>query len=641
MSAPSTTVGAAESELRRAVPDADLRVLVTCLFQITGDRRWLSDPFTPTKDVRLVPPEDAGFDDDVARRIMDAAIEIGVACAEGLEPAIDDPGDELMVEMMEHCLGHAVPPEYAPMMREELGFVSRDAVVPEHLIDDDGRVDTSLSILVVGAGASGIAIGARLDRMGLDYTIVERGTSVGGVWRDNRYPGAGVDTPNHAYSYSFAPPNRWSRFFAPQSELEDYLTRMADHFGVTGHCEFETEMCGARWDDDDTCWVVDLVGPAGPHERRVDVLISAIGQLNVPTVPPIDGIDDFDGALFHSSHWPDDLDVTGRRVAVVGTGASSMQIVPAVADRVEHLTVFQRTAQWARPIPRYHDPIPAGSQFLFEHFPFYAAWFRFTMLWRYGDGLLPYLRKDPDWHRTDSINKGNERHRVEMADHILDELADRPDLVEKCMPTYPPYGKRILLDNGWFSTLTKPNVEIVDDGVERITASGVVDAAGIEHEFDVIVMATGFEVFQGAARLGIVGRDGVRLADEWADDDPYAYLGITVPGFPNLFLMQGPTTGLGHGGSAIFQAECHARHITACLAAMVERGASTMEVRAEPTREWTERTDAEHDQLIWTHEAMNPWYRNDAGRVVAVMPWRLVDYWAMTHDPDLDHYVLS
>lgn len=610
-----------------AVGDADLRVLVMCLFQITGDRKWLRAPYLPRRDVRLVAPEDAGFSDDIAAEIREAAVAEWQT-----RPMIDDPGDELMIEMMSVCLGEQVPAEYSPLMREELGFVSRDVEWP--------TAAEPPSVLIVGAGASGIIMGARLDRMGLDYDIIDRGTSVGGVWRDNIYPGAGVDTPNHAYSFSFARPNRWSRFFSPRADLEAYLQRTADECDVTRHVEFETAFTGAAWDDATNQWSVELDTPNGPETRTYRVLISAIGQLNVPKPPPAPGTEHFDGPCFHSSHWPADLDVTGKRVAIIGTGASSMQIVPSIADRVAELTVYQRTAQWARPVPRYHDPIPVGSQWLFEHLPFYASWFRFVMLWRYGDGLLPLLRKDPDWDHPVSINKANERHRREMADHILTELDGRPDLIEKCLPSYPPYGKRILLDNGWFKTLRKPNVELVVDPVDRVDRTGVV-ADETLREHDVIVLANGFEVFQGASRLGLRGRNGVDLADVWANDDPKAYLGITVADFPNLFIMQGPTTGLGHGGSAIFQAECHARHITTCLAAMGDAEGRSIEVREAPMLEYNDAFDAEHEQLIWSTDGLRNWYRNDAGRVVVIMPWRLVDYWQMTHDPDLEHYVIS
>ncbi len=628
-----------EMTVERAVRDADVRVLLMAVAQITGDRRWLEAPYVPRRDVRLIAEEDAGLEPDVIDEIRAAAIEAFHRLQAGGEPAILDPGDELMVEMMSHCLGESVPAEYAPLAREELGFTDRLVDWPVGGSLESEGVDHE--VLIVGAGSSAIALSHALGRLGVEHTIVERHASVGGVWRDNRYPGAGVDTPNHAYSYSFAPPRRWSRYFALQPELERYLSDVADSFGVTERIEFGTNVVAGRWDAERARWCVELETEAGRSTRTCRVLVSAIGQLNEPVVPDLPGIERFRGRAFHSSHWPDDLDVAGLRVAVVGSGASANQIVPAIADEVGHLTILQRTAQWARPIPRYHDAIPEGSQWLFEHLPFYAAWFRFSMWWRYGDGLLPFLVKDPDWPRSDSINRVNERHRQEMVQHIVDTIGERPELLDACMPTYPPYGKRIVLDNGWFEALTKPNVELVPEAIAAFDETGVIDASGSHHEVDVVALATGFEVFQGAARLGLVGRDGRSLAEEWVDDDPRAYLGITVPGFPNLFLLQGPTTGLGHGGSAIFQAECQVRHVTSCLAELVRRGARTIEPKDEPTEAYNRRHDEEHERLIWTHSAMRPWYRNDAGRVVVVMPFRLVDFWAWTHDVDPEDYVIT
>lgn len=614
-----------------AVATADLRVLLMCVYHLTGDGRWLSEPYKPTRDVDLIADEQAGLSDEAAQRLRAVAAEL---IEMNIEPVINDPGNELMLDMMRWCLDEEVPAEYAPMMREELGFTSRDVPAPGPF--------RGIDAMVVGAGASGIALGVRLQRLGMNFTIVERSDAAGGVWRDNRYPGAGVDTPNHAYSYSFTEPNRWSRYFAPQPEIQDYLERTMADTGMDRYIEFSTTLTAARWIEATNQWEVTLESARGTETRTVGVLISAIGQLNEPQVPAIVGIDQFEGAQFHSSRWPEELDVAGKRVAIIGTGASSMQIVPAIADSVAELTVYQRSPQWARPIPRYHDPIPEGSQHLFERLPHYAAWYRLTMLWRYGDGLLQFLRKDPDWaHPERSLNRVNDRHRAEMTEHITNELAERPELVEACLPDYPPYGKRILLDNGWFAQLVKPHVELVSGPIESIDATGIVDGNGEHRDHDVIVLATGFAVTEMTARLNITGRDGVRLADQWADDNPTAYLGITVPGFPNLFCVQGPNTGLGHGGSAIFQSECQARYIASCLAQMVEANARSIEVRSEAHDAYVDRVDAEHEQLIWTHPGMSTYYRNPAGRVVSVMPWRLVDYWAMTHDADLADYVLG
>ena len=615
-----------------AFAQGDLRVLLMCLVHLTGDRRWLEAPYLPSRDARIVADETAGFPPHIADEIRAAA-----AAHADDTPVIGEPDDELMSLMMSVCMSQRIPTEYIGMMREEMGLVSRDVEPPA-----DPQPLSGFDALIVGAGASGIAMGVRLQRLGVPYRIVELGENVGGVWRDNRYPGCAVDTPNHAYSFSFAPPNRWSRFFAPQPELNEYMRRISSEYGVTEHVQFSTALTSATWDHATHRWNVTLEGSHGTEHTSTAILISAIGQLNEPQLPVIDGLHDFAGAAFHSARWPDDLDLTGLNVAIIGTGASAMQIVPTIADQVGSLTIYQRSPQWARPIERYHEPIPDGTQWLLEHLPFYAAWYRFTMLWRFCDGLHAFIQKDPQWpHQDRSINERNDGHRRQMTEYLHSALGDRADLIDKCLPNYPPFGKRILLDNGWFRALLQPNVELVTEPIDHVAADGIVDAHGTHREADVVVFATGFQVSHMTAKLNVTGRDGVNLRDVWADDNPSAYLGITVPGFPNMFVMQGPNTGLGHGGSAIFQSECQARHITSCLVEMSLRDAHTIEVTAAAHIEHVAAVDAAHEQMIWTHPGMSTYYRNRHGRVVTVMPWRLVDYWGMTHDVDPAAYELS
>jgi 4-hydroxyacetophenone monooxygenase len=263
------------------------------------------------------------------------------------------------------------------------------------------------------------------------------------------------------------------------------------------------------------------------------------------------------------------------------------------------------------------------------------------MLWRYGDGLLPYLRKDPAWpHPERSLNAVNDRHRQEMTDHIAKELANRPDLIAKCIPSYPPYGKRILLDNGWYQSLLRPNVVLVTEKITRLSESAVHTADGQEHPADIVVLSTGYQITEMAAQLNISGVGAVGLRDAWGDDNATAYLGITVPDFPNFFIMQGPSTGLGHGGSQIFQAECQVRYITTLLARLIERNGKTINVRRSVYDRYVERVDELHKNLIWTHPGMSTYYRNKHGRVVSVSPFSLVQYWHMTHDPDLADYAI-
>jgi 4-hydroxyacetophenone monooxygenase len=624
------------NELERAIDDADLRVLLMVLFHATGERRWLETPYAPKRDVNLIADESAGLDEAVHAEIREAALD--VLCAGGAAPAIQDPGNKLMIDMMSACLGERVPPEYAPMMREEIGLNSRQVKW-----SNAERAKTNaaqLPVVIVGAGASGLALAANLNALGIPFIVLEKNQQVGGTWYENRYPGCGVDTPNHAYSFSFSTTYPWSRYFAPRDQIQDYLEGCADEFGVRPNIQFGTAVQSATWDANTSSWSVTVQDAKGERSLQAVALVSAIGQLSLPSIPQIEGADDFDGPIFHSAMWPAELDVTGKRVAIVGTGASSMQIVPAIVDEVADLTIYQRNAQWARPIPRYHDPIAEGAQWLLAHVPFYAAWYRFTMLWRYGDGLLPTLHKDPDWpHPERSLNRANDRHRQQMTDHIHASLNGREDLLDKCLPTYPPYGKRILLDNGWYEAITQPNVELVSTDIDRIEAGAVVTADGKRRDTDVIILATGFKVGLMAARLNVTGLEGNNLSDVWANNNPTAHLGISVPGFPNLFCMQGPNTGLGHGGSAIFQAECQSRYIAGCIVAMLEGGIKSIEVKHDVHDSYVRRVDAEHEKMIWTHPGMSTYYRNAQGRVVSVMPWRLVDYWAMTHDPDMDEYI--
>lgn len=615
------------------VAEGDLRIMLMCLVHLTGDRKWLKAPFTPRRDVRLVADPGAGLPGEVADQIRSAVAKLLI---EGLpEPVIGDPGPELMQEMMNVCLGEIVPSEYVGMMREDMGFVSRDQGLA---VPTEGP---EIEVAIIGGGVSGIGLGAQLGRLGISYRIYEKNPEVGGTWWDNRYPGCGVDTPNHAYSFSFGPRHQWSRYFSLRDEIQSYLVNSADTFGVRPHVQFETEVVAAHWQADAHNWLLTLRDAQGQtHQTTSPVVVSALGILNVPRWPKIDGLDDFTGTVFHSARWPDGVDLSGRDVAVIGTGATAMQLVPAVAPEVNSVTIYQRSPQWARPIEGYRDQIPDGSQWLLTHLPLYVEWFRFTMLWRYGDGLLPFLRRDPEWpHPERSMNRINDRHRQEMADYIVEQLSDRPDLLEVCIPDYPPYGKRILLDNGWFATLRRDNVHLVTDPIRCVEATGVTTNDGQCRSADVLIIATGFETTQLTARLDVRGRDGVELANVWADDNPTAHLGITVPGFPNLFLMAGPNTGLGHGGSAMFQAECQARYITAMLVEMSARGLGSVEVRSDVHDRFVAEVDAEHAELIWTHPGMTNWYRNRHGRITALMPFRLVDYWQMTHDPDLRQYV--
>ncbi|MEM7188525.1 MAG: NAD(P)/FAD-dependent oxidoreductase [Pseudomonadota bacterium] len=619
--------------LTEALAEADMRVLLMVLFHMTGDRVWLSDKYRPKRDVNLIADEDAGLTPEAQAEVIAAAAAI---LADLREPAVDDPGDELMVEMMRACLSENVKEDYSQMMREEMGFRQRKV---QWSSAKPAMRDTP--VIIVGAGASGITVAANLEDLGIPYVIFEENDEVGGTWLVNTYPGCAVDTPNHAYSWSFGSRHPWTRFFSRRDELQDYMVDRSHEFGIRGNIRFGHRVLRTDWDEDAAEWVVQVESAEGTEEVRGWALVSAIGPLSLPRFPDFPGSEDFKGRVFHSNQWPDDVDLTGKRVAVIGTGASSMQIVPTIVDQVGSLHVYQRTPQWVRFIPRFKDAMTEGARWLLQNVPFYAQWFRFTMLWRYGDGLLRTLKRDPEWPHPDrSMNRMNDRHREQMASFIEEELEGRPDLLAKCMPSYPPYAKRILLDNGWYKALCKPQTELITESIDRITESGVRTDADVR-EYDVIVLATGFRVFSNAARLNVTGRNGLKMEEEWAEDDPKAHLGITAPGFPNMFFIQGPNTVLAHGGSAIFTSECQSRYAVGALVRMLEGGLETVEVKRDVHDAYMDSVDAEHRDLVWNHPGMTPWYRNKKGRVAAALPWKLIDYYRMTYEPDLEEYKVT
>lgn len=626
--------------LEWALEDADIPVLLMSLVHLTGDRRWIEPPFTPKRDIRLFPDESGGLSDDVQAEVRRAVLDLLSADEPPVARRIADV--ELFSSMMSTCVGEDIADEYVPLFLEEMGVVPS---WPEWSTAPDPERLGRSKVLIVGAGLSGLATAVILQRVGIPYEIVEKYPEVGGTWWENTYPESGVDTPNHFYSYSFRPNLDWTSYFSKQKEVLDYIIDCVDHFGVRDHIRFETEVVECRWDDRACEWST-LVRPAGTRgdegateELRSSALVIGVGQLSQPATPEIDGLAEFEGTVFHTARWRHDVDLTGRRVAMIGAGASAMQVARTVAAQAAHLDIYQRSPHWIAPNQDYHRTVSDRKRWLMHHVPSYAQWYRFVVFWRYGDGLHRSLFVDPSWpHQDRSINARNDRHRDHFTKNYQEKLDGRDDLLAKCLPTYPPYGKRMLVDNEWFSTIRRDDVELVTDKIERFTRTGIVTSDGVERPADVVVMATGFHARKLVWPIRVYGTSG-SLEDAWANDNATAYLGITVPGFPNMFLLHGPNTALAHGGSVIFQSECQARYLTRLLMHGIENGIDAFDVRPETHDDYVRRVDEQHDRMVWSHPGMTNWYRNADGRVVSVSPWRLVDYWHMTRTPDPNDYV--
>jgi 4-hydroxyacetophenone monooxygenase len=625
-----------EAELRSHLASANIPSLLVVLYQLTGDQKWIEEPFLPAPAQRGTASADddsGGLSLELQTEAREAAVAALTRWYDGEPVSVPAPTGELLLRLMSTCVGEHVPDNYAPMIAAQLRFDPVPLARPA-----DPTATEGFSCIVIGAGISGLVMSYRLKRAGIPFTVLERKTEVGGVWRDNSYPGAGVDTANEMYSFSFFPRN-WSMYYSKRDEMLRYFNDFADHFGLRESIEFDTTVDSLTYDEDRQLWSARCHNAAG-QERVIEAnaVISAVGIFAEPKVPPIEGIESFAGPMFHSSRWPADLDVTGKRVAVIGTGASAMQIVPATADKVTSLHVFQRTPPWITPSEKYFKLVPDGHHWLLNRVPFYREWNKFRMAWLSYDKLFPTLRIDPDWpHRDRAINADNDAHRENLTGYIRAQLEGREDLIEKTVPDYPAFGKRMLLDNGWYRTLRKDNVELIAESVTRIDAAGPYTESGAHRPVDVIVLCTGFQTTRYLGPIDVVGRGGIELHDVWGDDNAEAYLGFMNPGFPNLFITYGPNS-QGSGGSFTLSAELQSQFVIQMIVTMLDEHLGAVEPRREVFSAYIAEVDERLKNMIWSHPNVTTYYKNRHGRVVVPRPYSVVDYWHLLRWPNLEEY---
>jgi 4-hydroxyacetophenone monooxygenase len=625
-----------DQNLAAAIEIANIPTLLMVLVQMTGDMRWMEPPYRPARAGGMGDNDTGGLPPQAQAEVRSAALEAIEAWQAGAPVAIPEPSPALLVDMLSCAMGESVPAEYGRMTGAQLGLPSFEPTDATRPFD----VPDGFRALIIGAGVSGMCAAVSLQRAGIAFTILEQHDTVGGVWLENQYPGAGVDTPNHLYSYSFAPYD-WSQYFALRGELHAYLEHVADQFDLRRHVQFGTKVESANYDADAQQWSVDVRRADGtPETLRTDVLFSSIGIFNPLKMPQIDGLDSFAGPSFHTAQWRHDVDLTGKRVAIIGNGASAMQVAPEIQPIVESLTIFQRSPQWAAPFEHFRKSVPDPLRHLLREVPLYRAWYRVRLGWTFNDRVHPALQRDPAWpHPERSMNAINDAHREFFTRYIHAQVGDRTDLLEQIVPTYPPFGKRMLMDNGWYRMLTNDNVELVTDPIDHIEADRVVLRDGSEFAADVLVIATGFDVLRFLSTFEITGRSGVSLRDTWEDDNAKAYLGLAVPDFPNFFMLYGPNTQPGHGGSLIFVIEMQLRYIMDLLGQMFEQGVGVVECRQDVHDEYNSMVDAAHDNMVWSHPGMETYYRNSRGRVVVNMPYRNVDMFERTSHADLDDFI--
>lgn len=541
--------------------------------------------------------------------------------------------------LLEFMLSKSYNHNYDEMLTEELCIDGKDLRRPDFTLSEFGSI--GLSATVIGAGMSGLLIALRLRQAGIDVTILEKGEEPAGTWSDNSYPGCRVDVPSHLYSYSFHQKPNWPQHFSAQPELRRYFCEFSARHGLTELIEFNSEVTQATFDSSTNRWHTQYVHDGLPKARTSDLLISAVGQLNIPNYPAIEGADSFAGPNFHSARWSHQVNLGNKRVGVIGTGASAAQLIPEIAKQAAKLVIFQRTPNWLAPTPTYLADVSASLAQLMDEVPSLAGFYRVWLLWKLGDdALLASMVEDGFSNSQTSVGSINEEVRRLLSMYLMAMLADRPDLLEKSMPQYPPTAKRIIRDAGvWTETLKAPNVELVVDPIASITATAVQTehlGDNQDYELDVLIYATGFKANEFLTPIRVKGTDG-DLNKYWAGD-ARAFKGITVPGFPNFFMLYGPNTNIVINGSIIFFSECEARYILSCVKAMLEAGATSIDTTQDAHQRYAAWIDDGNLNRAWGVSEVNSWYKSSSGRSAQNWPYGLLDYWSQTRHVDpADH----
>ncbi|HEY1612864.1 MAG TPA: NAD(P)/FAD-dependent oxidoreductase [Rhizomicrobium sp.] len=621
-----------DAAIERAIADAHFPSLAAALVHVTGDTDLIRRHIRPAYS--FFGDGQGGLGPAQKARIAQAASEALGALRDG-KASLPPPSPAILHETMNFLAGSEIPDRYVPFLLEQLGLGGAGTGERTE-IPNDRAAKQNFRVLVIGAGMSGILAAIRLDQAGIAYTIVDKNADVGGTWFENTYPGCRVDNPNHMYSYSFEPNHDWPHHYSTQDALLAYFRGVADKYGVRGKVQFETEVLACVYNEQRHLWTTRLRGKDGREQSiETHAVITAVGQLNRWKLPDIKGVESFAGPAFHSAQWDHAVDLKGKRVLVIGTGASAFQFVPEIAENVGEMHVFQRTPPWLGATPNYHDPVPEGQKWLLKHVPYYAQWYRFWLFWMLTDGLLPYVSADPEWKGPpQAVSDANAQLRELLIQYARMQTENDDELFRKAVPDYPFGGKRSVRDNGvWLGTFKRPNVHLVDDPIEEITPTGIRTASGKLYEGDVLIFGTGFHASRFLSPIAFKGRGGRDLNDQW-QGEARAYLGITVPHFPNLFVMYGPNTNIVVNGSIIFFSECEIRYIVGCLDLMRHDGYAAMEPKESIHDTFNARVDEANRLMAWGAPQVSSWYKSASGRVSQNWPFALVDYWEATLAPN-------
>ncbi len=627
-----------EAFIRRALEHANLNVLRIALYQHTQDPDLHamkvvkhSRPGSPFL-FSVLSPED----DELVRQ---------KAVAYFLDPparTAEKPTKADAARLMELFTGDELRPSEYDFGWEELAFEGFPRAASWSSQPSPSAI-ADYNVTIIGAGFSGLIVAIQLEGLGIRYRIVERQAGLGGTWFLNDYPDARVDITSFLYQFKFEKSYPWKSYFATQDELRDYVDYVVDKYGLRDKISLGTKVTHAEWSPDENKWILQVENPDGTAETvRSNFVISASGLFSTPKLPDIPGISAFKGKMFHSTGWDHAYDYADKRVAVVGTGSTGSQLVGKVAGTAQSLVIYQRTPNWVTGIPGYRNKVEPEKRWLLDTMPGYVQWYSYSHHVSQLQ-MQAFHRIDRAWQAKGGlINEKNDQLREGLKAFIRKQVGDRDDLFEKLVPDFAPISRRLVVDNGFYKTLTRPNVTLETSGIARFTADGIVDNEGLEREFDLIILCAGFKVSQYLWPVDYVGRDGIRLQDNWARDGARAHMTMTMPGFPNFFMLYGPNAGV-RAGSFHTWVEIFSRYICKLITQVIETGGSAIEVKRQAYEDYNDRLDAEMHEMLWEEEkgGGGSYYVNEFGRSGVNMPWTLQDFYEMVRAPDFGEFDLT
>jgi 4-hydroxyacetophenone monooxygenase len=622
--------------IRRAIADANLNALRVALFQATGDQAFAA------MTVEQAPLNRGSSSTTVlAPRDREALIELAIQYLGKPLPASPKPGPSEVRRLVEMFAGRLVTDDEFALSAEQLAFTSAIETFGTEHAALRASVPKDFHVLVIGAGFGGIVSAIYLAQLGVPFTIVDRQNGIGGTWLANQYPDVRVDITSRWYQYTFEQDYPWRHFFAPGAEVRNYIEHVATKYGVAGKVKTGTEVKSAIWNEGRKFWDVECVKDGAAMSMRANVIVSAAGLFNRPLFPNLAGLDTFKGAQFHTTAWPADLDITGKRIVVIGTGSTGSQLVPKIAQTAGSVVVFQRSANWVQPAVGYHDTVPEEVQWLLDAVPYYRNWLNFSFHWHSALDKRGLLQVDQEWREQGgAISRRNDKLREHLLAYIRESLQGDEDLIAKCTPNHAPWTRRMVKDNGWYAALLRPNVTLVACDVAHIESDAVVAADGSRHPADIIVLSTGFKTEDYLWPVDYVGRGGEKISDAWKKDGARAHLGLTMPGFPNLFMLYGPNAQPPSGAMTKWL-EVWGRYAAQAVATMVRDGVKSVEVSRSAFKAYNDEIDAAAQSLIWESAGKSSYYVNSFGRTSVNMPLPMEVYYKRIATFDPSEYVQS